>query len=125
MYISQIRDAAAAEILSQHPELQGLVSFDAEAFDPSPMVSGIDLIINLHGSEAWKTLQERTGHTGRGDDFTNLEKILDHFRVETGEGVLILEGHQWVIGDGDDHGALRVEGHVARLWVRTWWEEAE
>jgi hypothetical protein len=122
MYISQIRDAAAAEILKQHPELEGLVSFDAQAFDPSPMVSGIDLIINLHGSEAWTELQSRTG---RDEDFTNLDKLLDHFRFETGEGQFVIGKHQWLIGDGDDHGALRIEGHVARLWVRTWWEMAE
>jgi len=124
MYKSQIRDEAEAAILKEHPELIGLVSFDIEFLTASSFMCGFDLIINLHGPDAWQTLQERTGRAGKGNDFTNLDGVLDHYRVTEATQHFVFMKAKWLIGDGDDHGALRTEGHTARLWVRTWWEEA-
>lgn len=118
-----IRNLASAVILAEHPELDGLVEFDIEFFTAAPFMCGFYLIIHLDGSDAWKTLQTRLGYAGR--HFITLEGVLDHYRVTEATKHFEYERCKWLIGDGDDQGALRAEGHTCRLWVRTWWESAE
>lgn len=120
-----IRNLASTAILVEHPELVDIVEFDIEFLTASPCMCGFDLIIHLNGPDAWKTLQQRLGHEGRGSDFATLDTVLDHYRITEAPHHFVHMGCKWMIGDGDDQSAVRVDGHDARVWVRTWWEKPE
>jgi hypothetical protein len=127
MRLPQIRDAAAKHILARHPELDGLVDFDISFLSVSEHHAAFELNITLtDGSKGWMKLQKRTGHTGRNANLTTLDAILDHYRVndEGGADSFTLGINSWMIGDGDDSGAVIDEGHNVRVWVRTWWDKA-
>lgn len=127
-----LRDAASAAVLARHPELEGLVTFDIEFVSVASFTVCFDLVVTLHGYETYTQLVA-IANEGELQDLgipTDLEgildQVLDHYRVEeTRHGEFNFEGYAWNLGDGDDGGAVRMNGsHQARVWVRTWWNEA-
>lgn len=123
--ISQVRDAAAAKVLERHPELKGLVTFDAIPFDLSPMVSGIYLKIQTVNNAAYTKVYELSKSVEHPEHWTKrdgpLAHILDGYCVIDNES-FELDGYFWDLGDGDDSLALaEIDMSTVTLWVRTWW----
>lgn len=126
--LSIVRLNAQAKILEQHPELNGLVTFDALPFDLSPMVSGVYLKITTVSHEAYTKVLELSKAVNNpphwGERRGPLAKILDHYCVSE-DADFVLNGYVWTIGDGDDSLALaEIDMSTVTLWVRTWWEKA-
>lgn len=124
--IAQIRDAAAAVILERHPELVGLVSFDAYVPHVHPGMGMIELRIDALDFNALRAIAANVEPHPFGVPRTwPLGKILDHYCTnEPHAGCdFILGGVEWLIGDGDDSLALaEVSSGSVILWVRCWEE---
>lgn len=132
---ARLRDAASAAVLERHPELNGLVSFDIEYVSAESFTLCFDLVVKLHGYEQYEALLQMIADAGELVGFNEcatdlegiLDQVLDHYRVveSAQEGQFVFEKYRWYIGDGDDGGAVRMNGsREARVWVRTWWEKA-
>lgn len=128
---AELRDAAAAKILEHHPYLAGKVVFDYTAFDVSPMVMGINLVVALtHEGYRWvhdnadSISMTKPGEYGRQG---YMGRILDRYCTHEPEGNydFVCGGMTWLIGDGDDSLAVsELEPGVATVWVRSWGKKA-
>lgn len=129
---AELRDAAAAVILERHPELAGRVVFDYTAFDITPHVMGINLVVALT-YEGYRWVHDNANSIsmiGRGGEYGRygyMARILDHYCTHEPEGQcdFVCGGYKWLIGDGDDSLAVsELEPGVATVWVRSWGDKA-
>lgn len=123
--VALVRDLASAKILELCPELQGLVTFDAHVPNVAPFMALVELRVELNAG-CWEKLPVNTTvHDMAGGIAGKLEAILDKFRTHEPEGGFDFKhgNNVWLIGDGDDWGAVEMLGsHTAIVWVRTWGE---
>lgn len=123
-HVSQIRDAAGAAILERHPELVGIVSFDAYVPHIHPGMHMIELRIDgLDFTRLREIAADVEPHPFAPPRHWSLGKILDHYCTnEPANGYdFELNGLRWLIGDGDDTLALsEISSDSVILWVRCW-----
>lgn len=128
---AQVRDAAAKAVLERHPYLDQLVDFDIAFNSVSVGHCGFDLLITIRGYNEYKRLRalideglvkvDRPITAGEGA----LSEVLDHYCVNDPDDHFVLDKAKWMIGSCDDSLALTmVSSYEARLWVRTWWNDA-
>lgn len=126
--LSIVRLNAQARIIEMHPELNGLVTFDALQPSVWPGMALIELRIQPVDHDAYLKILEisktvkNPEHWGKRQG--PLANILDHYCV-CEDGDFVLNGYVWTIGDGDDSLALaEIDMMTVSLWVRTWWDQA-
>lgn len=109
MHVARIARAAEEVILRDHPELEGNVSFHAECQHVAFDFIRVDLHVHVHDYRAYERIGRR------------FEDVLDHYRGAEEPYHFELEGVKFLIGDGDDNGAVSmVSSHHAAIWVRAW-----
>lgn len=126
--LSIVRLNAQARLIEMHPELNGLVTFDASQPAVWPGMALVELRITAVSNEAYTKILEISKTVKNpehwGERRGPLANILDHYCV-CEDGTFELNGYVWHIGDGDDSLALaEIDMSTVTLWVRTWWEKA-
>lgn len=123
-HISQICLYAQAAILERHPELSGLVTFDAHVPTIHRGMHMIELrILALDYERLREIAKSVTPHPFGPEREWPLGKILDHYCTHepTNGYDFELGGLRWLIGDGDDSLAVTELGPDGiTLWVRAW-----
>lgn len=122
--VSQIRLYAQAAILERHPELNGLVTFDASVPYVHPGMHIVELrVTSLDNAKLREIAADVKPHPFGPKREWPLGKIFDHYcSHEPASGRdFELGGLHWLIGDGDDSLALsEISSDTVALWVRAW-----